>query len=64
MSIWITYWSYFGYVGKLLKLIAPISFYLCNVATRTLKFTQVAPVTFLLLSVDLEYGENLIIIGN
>ena len=54
MSTLITYWQYFGYVGKLLKLIAPILFYLCNVATRKFKITHVAHITFLLLSVDLE----------
>ena len=64
MSTVITYWLYFGYVGKLLKPIAPILFYLCNVATRKFKITHVAHITFLLPSVDLESAENLIVIGN
>ena len=64
MSTLITYWPYFGYVGKLLKLIAPIPFYLYNVATRKFKITHVAHITFLWLSVDLESAENLIVIGN
>ena len=47
MSTLITYWPYFGYVGKLLKLIAPIPFYLYNVATRKFKITHVAHIKFL-----------------
>ena len=47
MSMLITYWPYFGYVGKLLKLIAPIPFYLYNVATRKFKITHVAHIKFL-----------------